>query len=1101
MLSVYRASAGSGKTFVLAREFIKFILGRKVGENKYVLEPDQGKCHRHLLAITFTNKATEEMKRRIVHQLAVLAGMEPGWKKESAYLKYFLKEFGCSQEELANASGEALRGVLNDFGSLNISTIDSFFQSVLRSFAREAEVSGNYSVEIDQEEVIRESVDGMMSQINRSRLTSETRWLLEWLEKFMLSRIEEGEKFTVMNRSSPVHSDLIKIISHLSNDDFRENEKLIIDYLKSDDKLSEFIKEIAKWVATEKQLIKQSCDKAFNLLGSSDKNPGISSHLFNALKKWGATGIYLGSNGKLSVGTTIEQAAEPDYPLKPKSSKLNITPELEDALRGTCRLIVNFARQYPLIKLIKDNLYQLGLLRPLADRLDQYRQENQAILLSDTNKIINSIIGNTESPFLYEKIGTRYSHYLIDEFQDTSLSQWQNLEPLLRETDANGDDSLIIGDVKQSIYRFRNSDSSLLGSLSDTFSDSEVHGDSPQENTNWRSWRNVIEFNNAYFRQLALQTGFDDIYGNVTQQVAPKHTAERGFIEFNLFDTGAINDAADKKETVITRHISRHIRRQLASGYLPSDIAILVRTKEQGKAVIATLRELIATDPTWPKVRFVSDKSLLIESVPSVSYIISTLRLLSASDAKIGQKSTSEREKAIFTHSFERSMSDNRLPSDAITSAVEVITKVKSGETSIPMPELPAMTDHDMVSLVENLIRKLPDESRKRDALALATFQDMVVTFVSKGYSDLRSFLEWWDEFGHFTSIPAGKDDGAINVLTIHKSKGLEWKCVYVPFAELFTASGKDVKWFNIKGMIEGIPDEIVPPLVPLKVVSDLKNTPLGTEYASLMREELGDRLNLLYVAFTRATDELVIGLDDDPKSEFGKAQIGIIDALKSEFGDRLKECKPENDQTISQILTIGAPTTAIVDEKDPPTAIEPSGTVVIDSYPVEEPTNMWKGTRLDADHFNHIDVARERGLIIHEILAQIRHTSDIDKALKRFRLSTDGANMPENHFEGLSELIRLRVENPEVKAWFDSKSRILLERVITLPGGDNRRFDRVVWTENGEIHVVDYKTGNQPSRKYRRQMAEYRRLLTGLYSQPVRAFLYYLDTGRIVEM
>ena len=1112
MLTIHKASAGSGKTYQLAREYIKYILGKKTDEGSYTLEPVQGERHRKLLAITFTNKATEEMKRRIVHQLAVLAGMEPGWKKKSDYLDDFVKEFGCTERQLAEAAADALRGVLFDFGALNISTIDSFFQSILRSFAREAEVNGNYSIEIDQKEIIEESVDEMLSLINRANPTRETRWLLNWIEKYMLSRIEKGEKFSILDRSVYLHSDLIDFISQLTNDDFRENEADIIDYLREEGRLEKFISAVSRLPLQYMERVRAAADEVFRLLGDRETNPGLNSHLYNAITNWGKTGLYINKQGKIEVPATVIKIYNGESSMTVKTKKFNASPELEAAVLKCIDEILQSIPAHTFLSIIRANLYQLGIMRPLADRLDLYRHEHQAILLADTNKIINSIISDTDSPFLYERLGTRYEHYLIDEFQDTSVSQWENLEPLLRETEASGLDSLIIGDVKQSIYRFRNSDSSLLGNLDRTFEGSTVRGDLPSENTNWRSSADVVTFNNAFFSRLAAVTGFSSIYANVVQGISPKHKNHRGYVEFTVFDEKAMT-GTDKKSEVVD-YMAAHLRRQLDSGYRPCDIAFLVRTKSEGEKIINRLRVLAAADPTWPQMRIVSDKSLVIETVPAISYIVSQLRLLSASDSRKDKRSATERERALFVNEYESRLSALSDPAAALTGAVEKMRNVKKGLDTITLPSLPAMTDHDMISLVEGLIRGLTPDARRRDALALATFQDMVASFVNHGNSDLRAFLEWWDYRGHLMSVPTAKDEEAINVLTMHKSKGLEWKCVFVPFADLWTNNKADIKWFDIRGKLPDVDPDIIPPMVPIAVSKKLENTPLAAEYAQSQKDALADDLNLLYVALTRATDELIVGLNSSTHTDIGKAQLDVLaplpgdldGALISEVPSEKEDEEDENEEASSspiwqQRLTMGSPTKPQASEAERSTAIEASSSTELEGYPIEPVRNMWKGTQLQLDAFNHIDIARERGLIVHEVMAGVRHKEDVDDALRRFRITPDGVNMTGEEFEALASLIRTRVDNPLAAEWFVNTRQVMMERSIAVPGKKPRRFDRVVWTSGGEIHIVDYKTGHQPSKRYRKQMAEYKRLISTLYTQPVRAFLYYLDSGEIVEM
>ncbi|MDE6557393.1 MAG: UvrD-helicase domain-containing protein, partial [Duncaniella sp.] len=745
--------------------------------------------------------------------------------------------------------------------------------------------------------------------------------------------------------------------------------------------------------------------------------------MYKALKKW--------SEGVIPGGKTIADVNSGATDIVTKSSKFSPSDAQREAILQACSDVVEFTGNSTLVSLVRENLYQLGLMRPLADRLDEYRREHQAILLSDTNKIINSIIEDTDSPFLYEKIGNRFEHYLIDEFQDTSKSQWENLRPLLLETDSNGHDSLIIGDVKQSIYRFRDSDATLLMNLPDEFENSVVTGDEPSENTNWRSLKEIVYYNNTLFRYLAAALGFSSLYSNVEQQVSPANSADKGMVEINIFDEKKIKEQDRDTPEIVTRHILRHICRQINAGYKPCEIAILVRTKAEGENIIAHLRRMQGEDPAIPRFRMISDKSLLIKTVPSVAFLISTLRLLSASDGKQSAKDASQREQAFFVNEFESNLMQTAECSSALKQAVGKINALKEGPDAISLPELPEMANLDMSSLVEMLIGTMSEDVRRRDNLALTTLQDLVTTFVGRGHSDIRAFLEWWDERGHKTSIPAGKDQEAINILTIHKSKGLEWKCVFVPYAAFNRPPFADIKWFDIRGLISGISADTTPPFVPIRVKKDLENTLLRSDYESLKKEETGDRINLLYVALTRATDELIVGLTNSPSTEIGKEQLDVIDQVMAELKGTSEtpadDSEGEEESFIEKTYLYGAPTSPRKENKSTPTAIEPVDSVIIPEYHVEPGRDMWENTKIESENFNHIDVARERGVIVHEIMAAIRTQDDLEEALRRFRLTVDGVNMSQRDFEALSDLIRLRVKNPQAKKWFDSSARRIL--------------------------------------------------------------------------
>ena len=393
------------------------------------------------------------------------------------------------------------------------------------------------------------------------------------------------------------------------------------------------------------------------------------------------------------------------------------------------------------------SLYQLGLLSSVMELVDHFRRENATLLLSDTNSLLAKIIGDEDSPFLYEKLGVRFHHYLIDEFQDTSLSQWANMRPLLRESLAYDYDNLVIGDEKQCIYRFRNSDPSLLHNLHTekwAAGRTVVRGDSVSENTNWRSSADVVRFNNSIFTSIARLWGFEDVYSNVEQQVSTKHASHRGYVLMSCLD------AALSPEEEALEQMAREMRRQLESGYTPGDIAILVRQSKDGEKVIRYLEELRKTDPTYPQFDIISDKSLLISHSDAVANIISRLRMLSSIDVTSDPRRKSTREVARIINDYETAFTSGVAPEEALGQAIDLMRKraeaTAEGETPLEDASLHGV---DLISLVESVINTHVDPRlRDTDSVYITAFMDLLSKFVSQGRADIRSFLQWWDESG-----------------------------------------------------------------------------------------------------------------------------------------------------------------------------------------------------------------------------------------------------------------------------------------------------------------------------------------------------------------
>lgn len=1098
MINIYKASAGSGKTYTLAREYIKLILGHKNENGLYELNPHGGRSgHRGVLAMTFTNKATEEMKSRIIHELAVLAGCERGWSGRSPYEKDLCATFRCSLDRLSDAAMDALRNLLYDFNRFSISTIDSFFQAVLRAFAHEADVSSNYALELDDEAVITMSVEQLLQSLNHGEPSRDSHEIEAWITGYMKSLINEGNQFTLFNRSGNVQAGLIKFIADIHNDTFKDNEKLIMDYLSDSRKFHSFRDTVFHKDLQIKEETARICEEALTLIEDHPDSSGVKKNILDSIRGW---------KKRNTVSDTVRRTI--GCPSNMWKKNVHISEDVETAVVSSLIAIDKYCDQAATIKLIRENLYQIGLLGSLMRLIDRFRRENSTLLLSDTNTLLAKIIGSDDAPFLYERLGVRYRNYLIDEFQDTSLSQWANIRPLLRESLAYDHDNLVIGDEKQCIYRFRDSDPSLLHNLDRepwTHGRTKVSGNAVSENTNWRSSADVVNFNNALFTSIARQYCIEDVYSNVVQQVSPKHSCHHGYVRLKCF-----NDSNDEQggEPALAQ-LAAEMRRQLSSGYNPGDIAILVRKKNEGEKVIAYLEDVRRKDPDFPAFDIISDQSLLISNSDAVMSIVSRLRMLSSIESvSDSHYYKSPHEVARILNDYDSVFAAGAEPAEALSVALKKMAARadNGGMESADPDELDSLHGVDLLSLVESIIDSyLPQELREKDSVYITAFVDLLVDYMSHGRADIRSFLQWWDDKGCKNSIAGGSDSRALNILTVHKSKGLEFPCVHIPFAEFSSAKKRDISWFELPH-IDGIPDDILPPMMPLGVSKAMLLTPFAEQYEEIVRERTLDQTNLLYVAFTRAVDELIIGVKLK-KSDMKEGELVrdtepsvsrmIYDGVNGARQQGLMPLAFDNDLS----LTIGTPTHKRTEDVTKATAMRPSESVRLPAYQSTDSASVWRNTNIDIRRLNRIEVARERGLILHELMSHIRKVGDIGVAFELLRATPDARRLTNADIVALREIIDARVHDSRAVEWFENFDKVYIERELLTSEGKLRRADRVVWTAGGEIHVVDYKTGSQDPAKYKKQIIEYIRFFRSMYCHNVRGFLYYLDTGEIIEV
>lgn len=1030
------------------------------------------------------------MKSRIVHELAVIAGSGKMPNEKSPYEDYLCGIFKCSPMELKAQANIALRDLLYDFNFFSVSTIDSFFQLILRSFAHEADVSGNYDVELDDKAIIAMAVDNILQDLNHKTKDNESDYLIKWLSSYMTQLIENGKTFNIFNRSAKIHRELVSYINDISDDTFREHETEIIEYLSDHRRFESFrdqLNELSKKIRTE---TKNACQQALLTIESAPK--GVFNSVFaKSLISWAATGFNKTIQNSI---VKVNEDCSSAYNAKYRNSEFR-SEEIDGIISYAAQKCVFSLQKNKLLNILLTNIYQLGFFSSIVGYIDKYRKENSSILLSDTNALLAKIIGNEDTPFLYERVGLWYHNYLIDEFQDTSISQWQNLRPLIRESLSEDHDNLVIGDEKQCIYRFRNSDPSLLHNLHTEQYISErahVSGNNIAENTNWRSSREVIQFNNTLFTAIAKNLKYESIYGNVAQQISPRHVDHKGYVRLTIINKNEGKTPLD--------FLTEDLKRQLQSGYKPGDIAILVRKWKEGEEVIRHLERVKNSDPDFPPFQIVSDSSYKVSRSPAVSLIISRLRLMSSSDEVQNNGRKSKREVTTVINDFETIRSKGYSSADSLAMSLSK-TNAFQENGEINVVERVDVKELDLMTLIERVISEyIPKEKLASENAFITAFLDIVADFTSKVRNDIRSFLTWWDDTGKNASIAGAKDDSAINIFTIHKSKGLEFPCVHIPFGTSSTINS-DIAWFEIDD-IPGVSKDTIPPMIPLRVTSAMEGTIFESRYRELTAQRTLDYLNLLYVAFTRAVDELCVCIDSS--ASFAEVIKSAVDISTPEFCDNLNN-ENGTETRISPYcpmsfnhdnqLIIGTPTVKNVLNDN---MAEDSESKLMPNFCSYANESLWENTKLDKP--NDIDVARERGLILHGLMAYIKTPADVPIAIIRLRMSKEDNSLTETDIQEIKYLITQRVNDTRVQKWFKDYRRVLIERPISMTDDSIRRPDRVVWTSDGEVHVIDFKSGSQPPEKYKKQVNGYVSILNSLGYHNVKGFVYYLDTGKIVR-
>jgi len=927
-MKILKASAGSGKTYRLSHTYIDLLL-QDWASNPY----------RHILAVTFTNKATGEMKSRILRDLAELAKTDPRAKT-------------------------LLTELLHDYGAFSISTIDRFFQQALKAFSREIGQYADYQVELDKDSLIAEAMDRILDS-----LTEDSGELLDWIRESLSDTLEQGRRYRV-------DEGLLEIGRLLKNDEFRE--------------LAEQEGVSGKEAFGKERLkrIRESCR-------------GIIRDFSDRAKLLGLEPV---------PGELIKM---------PGKRALKASPELADLFDEPYRI-------YCTACILDGLLFQLGLAGEFYREFDALAAEKNVLCLDESNTILRDIIAGSDAPFVYEKLGVRYEHFLLDEFQDTSHIQWDNFLPLLRESEAGKGGNLLVGDVKQSIYRFRDSDWELLGS--------EVEREFPAADVetmleNWRSARAVVGFNARFFEYAARLLGLSDIYTGLRQEVKRKDEQEGAVqVDFCEDQMAAILDSIAE--------VRRH-------GALWSDIAVLVRNRKEGAAVADAL--IAAGIPV------ISDDSLLLKSSPVVRRLVSLLSCYENPDDRIG-----------------RFLAD-------------------SMNLSFPQEY------HSLVDFCEELLRAMREwdpASFDGQVLFIQAFLDDLQSWVQVNGNNLRYYLKHWEENDLYIGSP--ENAASVRVLTIHKSKGLEFPHVIFPFADKVGLYKSGVHWCRLDTARTPFAPEVAG-IYPVEL-GKLAETSLFADAVERERRlQLVDNINLFYVALTRA-----------------KKSLHVIAKLPTKkCRDSVAKGVPEYGN-FSEILfaflggqeayRAGAPYDFSRLEREPGTGEQ--------DFPADYPS-IALDSRLapsqDAQDFFHGDGSvgaesspRLRGIVLHDILAQVR-TPDgldaaVDAAVRDGRLTKAGG-------EAARSLLRKGIAAHA--DWFPAAPgddvEVLNEQDIFGADGSVERPDRVV-VRGREVTIIDYKFGTEEE-SYFRQVRRYARLWHELGYTVKGAYLWYVMEDKTVEV
>jgi len=1108
-LTVYRASAGSGKTFTLAVEYISLL----------VKDPEN---YQHILAVTFTNKATQEMKMRILSQLY---GIANSLQSSQQYFNKVKEKTNMPDAVIRNNARAALTLLIHRYNNFRILTIDAFFQQVLRNLAHELGQTANLRVDLNNEEITEKAVDQMIESLEKGQP------VLQWISTYINNSIEDDNGWNIIGKIKTFGTNIFK-------DFYKAHEANLKEQLSNADDFKVYETTLRK---RRNDIRKTFNSKARSILNEiKNANLDIPSNYRSGLYKYLTdSAIAPLTNKPLKAGVLKANESPQNWTSSKcaKADKQQIQTLAAEVLSAQLSELIAYNNdnwnEFQSIQLTLSHLSELRLLHAIADAVDNLTKDTNRFMLSNTQALLKELIADSDTPFIFERIGARLKHVMIDEFQDTSTIQWQNFQVLLANCMAQElSQNLIVGDIKQSVYRWRQGDWGILNNIEKSFAHQKIRLETLDYN--YRSEKRIIDFNNAFWEQCVANTAKEvaqddaekaEIVQKAYEDVAQKthKTTENGFVKISLYPSKSMKEA-------VLEELIETIKELFNNGYggkNQSKIAILVRSKSNIQDIVNALLQSFGNE-----INIVSDEAFRLDASLSVNIIVSAMHLLTHPDdvltrgklvklynQEVLKKPLTDTDLLVSINESNNIDTKNIDKKERRKLATEQqMAKLNSQLPPEYVANRELLLGLPIVDLVDKLFMLFGLDQLEGQSSYICTLYDTLNDFLKDHTADIDDFINEWENSLSSKTIQSDEIEG-IRIMTIHKSKGLEFDNVIIPFCN-WEMEKKGTLWCETK-------NKLAPynklPLLPIDFSRDkLIGTVFEDDYKEEHFQNIVDNLNLLYVAFTRASKNLFVfglrqgktTLDNIAKgTPPGNRSYAIELALRQVSEQLQGSLLSFPDDIGSEIHFEYGTLVPETHEKehaaaDNPFLIKPDKHIVsIATYPQaatfkqsNKSIEFVKGEDVDpSDRTRYIKI----GNVLHQLFSTIYTTADIPTRLNE--LEQQGIIYND---EITSAQLRTRIEdaitNPQVQEWFSKSWQLYNECTILEYNKDTNemeehRPDRVM-TDGKEFVVVDFKFGKERE-EYKKQVQQYMEILIRMGHKKVSGYLWYVVKNNVVEV